>query len=80
MISPMGEHGEDREAERSSKMGRAITRGIIFAMPVCVVGLTLAIWLLTDQGLMDSFVTAILPGTALGGFAGGFAGLAASMD
>lgn len=80
MIPPMAERSEDPEAERSSRMGRAITRGIIVAMPVCVVGLTLAIWLLTDQGLMDSFVTAILPGTALGGFAGGFAGLAASSD
>ncbi|MBW3667228.1 MAG: hypothetical protein KY394_06505 [Actinobacteria bacterium] len=79
-MSAVAERTEDHEDERSSRMGRAITRGIIVAMPVCVIGLTLAIWVLTDQGLMDSFVTAILPGTALGGFAGGFAGLAASMD
>lgn len=80
MISPMAEHTENQDDERSSRMGRAITRGIIVAMPVSVVGLTLAIWWLTDQGLMDSFVTAILPGAALGGFAGGFAGLAATME
>lgn len=76
----MAEHTESQDDERSSRMGRAIIRGIIVATPICVVGLTLAIWALTDQGLMDSFVTAILPGTALGGLAGGFAGLTASMD
>jgi hypothetical protein len=80
MIPLMAEHSQDHEAERSSRMSRAITRGIVVGMPVCVVGLTVAVWLLTDLGWMDSFVTAILPGTALGGFAGGFVGITSTMD
>jgi hypothetical protein len=30
--------------------------------------------------LVDSFATALLPGILLGGFAGGFAGVAATME
>jgi hypothetical protein len=80
MITPMVEDSQDRDAERSARMRRAITRGIIVGVPLAVIGLTLAIWLLTDLDLMDSFVAAVLPGAGLGGFAGGFAGIAASMD
>lgn len=61
-------------------MGKAITRGLIIAFPVCLVGLTLAVWLITDLGLGDSFATAVLPGILLGGFAGGFVGVARTMD
>lgn len=61
-------------------MGRAIVRGIAFGFPICLIGLTLAIWLVTDQDIVDSFAAALLPGVLLGGFAGGFAGVAATMD
>jgi len=40
----------------------------------------LAVWLITDLDLKDAFVTALLPGVLLGGFGGGFAGVAATMD
>jgi hypothetical protein len=80
MIPPMAEHSQDHDAERSARMRRAIFRGILIGIPASVVGLTLAIWLLTDLGWMDSFVTAVLPGAGLGGFAGGFAGIASTMD
>lgn len=61
-------------------MGKAIVRGVTIGFPACVIGLTLAVWLITDLDLADSFATAILPGILLGGFAGGFAGVAATMD
>jgi hypothetical protein len=61
-------------------MGRAILRGMAIAFPVCLVGLTVAVWFITDLDWGDSFVTALLPGVLLGGFAGGFAGVAATMD
>ncbi|MGH8945034.1 MAG: hypothetical protein ACRDVL_02665 [Acidimicrobiia bacterium] len=80
MIRPVAEQNEDRDAARSARMRRAIVRGIAVGVPICVVGLTLAIWMLTDLGLMDSFVAAVLPGAGLGGFAGGFAGIAATSD
>jgi hypothetical protein len=50
------------------------------AFPVCLAGLTVAVWFITDLDWGDSFVTALLPGVLLGGFAGGFAGVAATMD
>lgn len=61
-------------------MRRAIVRGISIGIPLSIVGLTLAVWLITDLDLMDSFVAAVLPGAGLGGFAGGFAGIATSME
>ncbi len=61
-------------------MGRAIVRGVAIVSPICLIGLTLAIWLITNQDIVDSFATALLPGVLLGGFAGGFAGVAATMD
>ena len=60
-------------------MGRAIVRGVVIGLPVAIVGLTIGVWLITDNDLFDSFATAILPGVLLGAFGGGFAGMAATM-
>lgn len=76
MTGHSGGHDDDHDA----RMGKAILRGIAIGFPVCLIGLTLAIWLITDQDLADSFATALLPGVLLGAFAGGFAGVAATMD
>jgi hypothetical protein len=59
--------------------GPAIVRGIMIGLPVTLVGLTFAVWLITDLSLVDSLVTALLPGTLLGAFGGGFAGMAMTM-
>lgn len=61
-------------------MGKAIIKGVTVGFPVCLLGLTVAIWLITDLSIGESFFTAVLPGILLGGFAGGFAGLAMTMD
>lgn len=76
----MAEHSEEADVTRDARMGRAIIKGVAVGFPVCLIVLTLAVWLITDQDLVDSFATALLPGILLGGFAGGFAGVAATMD
>jgi hypothetical protein len=59
--------------------GPAIVRGIMIGLPVSLVGLTLAVWAITDLDVVDSLVTALLPGVLLGAFGGGFAGMARTM-
>jgi hypothetical protein len=79
-MSDHGERSDDGRDARDARMGKAVAKGILIGFPVCLFGLTLAIWLITDLDLVDSFATALLPGILLGGFAGGFAGVAATMD
>ncbi len=76
----MAEHSEQADVARDARMGKAIIKGLAIGFPTTLVLLTLAVWLITDLDLADSFATALLPGILLGGFAGGFAGVASSMD
>jgi hypothetical protein len=76
----MAEYSDEAEVARDARMGKAILKGIALGFPVCLVGLTVAIWLITDLSIAESFFTAFLPGILLGGFAGGFAGIATTMD
>jgi len=69
-----------QEPDYDTRFGRAIARGILFGVPLMLVGLTLAIWIITDNDLADSFATAFLPGVLLGVFGCGFAGMAAAME
>ena len=68
------------EQQHDARMGRAISRGIAIGIPLVIVLLALGIWLMTNNDLGDSFATALLPGTLLGAFGGGFAGMASTMD
>jgi hypothetical protein len=76
----MAEHSEDLDSSRDARMGKAIIKGIAVGFPAAVLFLTAAIFLITDLDLADSFATALLPGILLGGFGGGFVGVAATMD
>lgn len=69
----------DPENTPAALMGRAIIRGVIIGLPVAIVGLTVGIMLIAGLDIADSFATAILPGTLLGVFGGGFAGMAVTM-
>jgi ABC-type Mn2+/Zn2+ transport system permease subunit len=73
---------DELEADRDhdAAFGKAVLRGAAIGLPVAVIGLTLVVWLITDNDLGDSFATAILPGVLLGVFGGGFVGVAANMD
>ncbi len=74
------EVSDQAAADQDARMGRAVIRGIKVALPLAVVFLTLAIWLITDLELADAFAAALLPSVLIGVFAGGFAGVAATMD
>ena len=76
----MAEHSEQADVSRDSRMGKAILKGLAIGFPASLIVLTAAIWLITDLDLADSFATALLPGILFGGFAGGFAGVASTMD
>ena len=71
----MAEH----ESTDTDPMGPAILRGIVIGVPVALIGLTIAIWLITDLDMWESMTTALLPGILLGAFGGGFAGMAMTM-
>jgi membrane-bound acyltransferase YfiQ involved in biofilm formation len=60
-------------------MGKSIIRGVAIGVPVALVGLTLAVWLITDQNIFVSFTTALLPGILLGAFSGGFVGMTSAV-
>lgn len=70
----------DGDSDRDARMGKAILRGVAVGFPAAVAFLTVAVYLITDLDLGDSFATALLPGILLGGFGGGFVGVASTMD
>ncbi len=80
MMAAMPEQTVDTEITPAARMGKAIVRGVKIGFPTAIVGLTLVVWLITDLDFGDSFATALLPGVLLGGFAGGFVGMARTMD
>jgi len=69
----------EHESTNTDPMGPAILRGIVIGVPVALIGLTIAIWLITDLDMWESMTTALLPGILLGAFGGGFAGMAMTM-
>lgn len=71
---------EENESTASDRMGKAIVRGILIGLPLTFVGLTLGIFLITNNDIFDSMATAILPAILLGTFGGGFAGMAVTME
>lgn len=69
-----------QDTDYDIRFGRAILKGMLIGVPVVLVGLTIGIWLITDNDLPDSIATALLPGILLGVFGGGFAGMATAME
>ena len=69
----------EHDSTDTDPMGPAIIRGIMIGVPVTLAALTIGIWLITDQDLLVSMLTALLPGILLGAFGGGFAGMAMTM-
>lgn len=68
----------EQDTDYDTQFGKAVIRGVVLGLPVVLVGLTLAIFLITDNDLFDSFATAVLPGVLLGVFGGGFVGVVAA--
>lgn len=80
MMASMSEQIPQEEITPIARTGKAVVRGVKIGLPAAIIGITLAVWLMTDLDIFDSFATALLPGVLLGGFAGGFAGMAMTMD
>lgn len=70
----------DPEIAADAQMGKSIIRGIMIGLPVTLIGLTVVIYLITDNTWRVSAMTALLPGILLGTFGGGFAGMATTMS
>jgi hypothetical protein len=64
----------------SEMMGKAIVKGVLIGVPLVLVFLTVAVWLITDLDWFDSLATALIPGILLGAFGGGFAGMSMTME
>ncbi len=67
------------EHDAGEPSGQAIARGAIIGVPVGIVGVTIAVWLITGLDLSECLATAIMPGVLLGAFSGGFVGMTMSM-
>jgi ABC-type Mn2+/Zn2+ transport system permease subunit len=68
------------QSDDHSRLAKAVAKGIGIGLPLGVIGMTLLVWLITDLDLGDAFAAGLLPGVMFGVFAGGFAGMAVSMD
>lgn len=75
-----GPGGGRAEANPDLVFGLAVAKGALAGIPVMLVFLSIAVWLITDQSAVDSIVIAILPGVLLGVFGGGFLGVLRGMD
>ena len=76
----MSEQVAENGVTPAARMGKAIIRGVVIGVPASIVLLTVAVWLIADLDIGDAFATALLPGVLFGGFSGGFAGVAITMD
>ncbi len=70
---------ETEETNIDLVFGKAVGKGALIGLPVTLVLITTAVFLMTDQSLTDSIATSLLPGTLLGAFGGGFIGTVAAM-
>ncbi len=74
-------HGDDRaEGNPDLAFGMAVAKGALIGIPVMLVFLSAAIWLITGRSAVDSIVIALLPGVLFGVFGGGFLGVLKGME
>lgn len=76
----MSEQATDQEITPAARMGKAIIRWGGISIPLAIVFLTVVVYFLGNVPWNEAFTTALLPGILLGGFGGGFAGMAMTMD
>ena len=85
----MTDHGPDSAAEGGGDhegenidlaFGKAVMRGALVGLPVMVVFVSAAVWLITDQSVETSIAIGLLPGVLFGVFGGGFIGILGAMD
>ena len=77
---PTGHGGGRAEANPDLAFGMAVAKGALVGIPVMLVFLSAAMWLITGRSAVDSIVIALLPGVLLGVFGGGFLGVLKGME
>ena len=75
------DHGEDHDGDNIDlAFGKAVVKGALVGLPIMVVLISAAVWLITDQSVGTSIATGLLPGVLLGVFGGGFIGVLGAME
>ncbi len=69
----------DGEENTDLAVGMAVAKGALAGIPIMLVFISAAVWLITDQSAAVSIVTAMLPGVLFGAFGGGFLGILRAM-
>ncbi len=80
MSGEVREGGGSHDAGSDLAFGVAIMKGAIVGLPLMVVFITVAVWLMTDQSWETSIATSLLPGVLFGVFGGGFLGMLRALD
>lgn len=75
-----GNGGDHDRANTDLVFGKAVIKGALIGLPLMVVFIIAAVWLVTDQTLETSIATGLLPGVLFGVFGGGFVGMIGAMD
>ena len=85
----MTDHGPDRATGGGGDhdgenidlaFGKAVIKGALVGLPLMIVFVIAAVWLITDQSVETSIITGLLPGVLFGVFGGGFVGMLGAMD
>ncbi len=84
----MSDHGsgqvregdESHDAGSDLAFGMAIMKGSAIGLPLMIVFMTVAVWMMTGQSWQTSIATALLPGVLFGVFGGGFLGMLRAMN
>ena len=77
---PPGHGGDRAEVNPDLAFGTAVAKGALIGIPVMLVFLSAAMWLITGRSAVDSIVIALLPGVLFGVFGGGFLGVLKGME
>ncbi|MDE0169322.1 MAG: hypothetical protein OXS29_07370 [bacterium] len=73
--------GGDHDGENIDlTFGTAVLKGALVGLPLMVVFVSAAVWLVTGQSLETSIVAGLLPGVLFGVFGGGFIGMIRAME
>ena len=77
---PVQDHGDGEAGENTDlAFVLAVAKGALWGLPLMVVFMCAAVWLITDESVGTSIATGLLPGVLLGVFGGGFIGVLGAM-
>lgn len=71
---------DEEQAQYESRFGRSVALGILYATPIALVLVTIAVLLMTGRTLSSSIAIAVLPGVLIGVFFGGFVGMVRALE